>query len=269
MAREPSISKCWVRWRPGSSFPPPSNRYAKLVPSRCDCSIPSISSGGAIPTSSRTVGVMSTAWAYWRRRCPADPSDGWPGSDDAGIGHAALVHLALPALEGRVAGHRPAPRIVVVGQRPADLVDAAVHLADAGSLEVRQAPLVDGALLAALGAGAVVRDQHDDGVVGVTHVFDEVEHTPELLVGVGEEGGEALHEPLGQCRSPLVERSQAGTQAGRGVRTVPAGTHAQRELAGKRLVPPAVPPLGETAPVVLDPLRSGAWCGEWHAPVAK
>ena len=64
-----------------------------------------------------------------RHRC-RPPAGGQ--SDDAGVGDAAFVDLALPALERRVARHGPAPRVVVVAERTADLVDAAVHLVDAG-----------------------------------------------------------------------------------------------------------------------------------------
>ena len=65
---------------------------------------------------------------------------GAPGQpDDARVGDAALVDLALPALEGRVARHGPAPRVVVVAERAADLVDAAEHLDDAGAVEVGEA----------------------------------------------------------------------------------------------------------------------------------
>ena len=100
-------------------------------------------------------------------------------------------------------------------QRPTDLVDAVVHLVDAGALEVRQPALVDGPFLAALGAGAVVRDDDHHGVVGVTQVLDEGEHPADLLVGVGQEGGEALHEALGQRALALVEAVPgAGPRAG-------------------------------------------------------
>jgi hypothetical protein len=94
------------------------------------------------------------------------PGGGNPGRPmhDAGVGHAAFVDLALPALEGRVPGHGPAPRVVVVGERAADLVDPGASLR-AGRVEVLRADVVDGAVRATLGAGSVVRDQHDDGVV--------------------------------------------------------------------------------------------------------
>ena len=61
-------------------------------------------------------------------------------------------------------------------------------------------------------------------VVGVTQVIDEGEHPADLLVGVGQEGGEALHEALGERPLRSSRLSQAGTHGGRGVSTVPSGT---------------------------------------------
>ena len=45
---------------------------------------------------------------------PRDPREPRRPADDARVGDAAFVDLALPAPERRVAGHRPAPRVVVV-----------------------------------------------------------------------------------------------------------------------------------------------------------
>ena len=108
-------------------------------------STPSIASGASMPTSSSTVGRTSIACANWWRTAPVSDAAGCERgqADDAGIGDAAFVHLALPALERRVAGHRPAPRIVVVRARAADLVDARAQLAPAGARAVVQAHVVD------------------------------------------------------------------------------------------------------------------------------
>ena len=65
-----------------------------------------------------------------RRRRPRRGASREP--DDARIGDTAFVHLTLPALERRVARHRPAPRIVVVRRRAAELVDAVAELATPG-----------------------------------------------------------------------------------------------------------------------------------------
>ena len=135
---------------------------------------------------------------------------------DARVGHAALVHLALPAAERCVARHRPTPRVVVVGARPAQLVDARPQLAASGGQTVPEAGVVDRPAHAALGAGTVVGYDDHDGVVTLAELVDEREHAPDLRVGVREEAGEALHEPrvdapvlrleVGPCRYPWRAR---------------------------------------------------------------
>ena len=253
MARDPSISKCWVRWRPGArSAPRPARR-------RSWCRPGATARFRRSPLAARRRPARAPSAGCRRRgRTAGAGPPGAPAAggrrDDARVGDATLVDLALPALEGRVPRHGPAPRVVVVAQRSADLVDAPVHLLDAGALEVGEPALVDGAVLAALRAGAVVGHHHDDGVVGVTQVVDEVEHPPDLLVGVGEEGGEALHEALGE-RPLLGVEAVPARDPGRARREHGAlGDDALGQLAGEGLVAPAVPPLGEVALVALDPL---------------
>ena len=65
---------------------------------------------------------MSTAWWYWWRISPRGPrTDGQARMQ--GSAGAAVELVALPHLERRVEGHRPAGRVVVVGLRAAQLVD--------------------------------------------------------------------------------------------------------------------------------------------------
>ena len=132
------------------------------------------------------VGSTSMAWANWWRSSPRRGDAGRP-AHDARIGDAALVHLSLPTPERRVARHRPAPRVVVVGARAAQLVDAGTQLPAAGGLAVPDAGVVDRPLLTAFGAGAVVGQGDDEGVLGLSELVDEVEHPADLLVGVGKE----------------------------------------------------------------------------------
>ena len=75
---------------------------------------------------------------------------------------AALVGVLLVPLERRVAGLRPAPRVVGVAVRPADVVDAVDRLV--GRLEdaVEELHLVQDAERSALLARAVVGEQQDD-----------------------------------------------------------------------------------------------------------
>ncbi len=125
--------------------------------------------------------------------------------DDAGVRDTAFVYLALPALERCVPRHRPSPWVVRVTERSSDLVDPSEHLADPGRVEVRKATLVDGAFLSAFRAGAVVRHQDHQGLVGLSQVLNEIEHATDLLVRVREVSGKALHEALRQRSLSLVE----------------------------------------------------------------
>ena len=54
----------------------------------------------------------------------------------------------------------------------------------------------------ALGAGAVVAHDQNDRVVELAEALDEVDHPPDLCVGVLEEAGEHLHHP--RVQPPLV-----------------------------------------------------------------
>ena len=85
------------------------------MPSRCDWATPSISAGavdaGQLEHGREHVDGVGELMAD--RATGGSQTPGRP-AHDARVGHAALVHLALPPLERRVAGHGPAPRVVVV-----------------------------------------------------------------------------------------------------------------------------------------------------------
>ena len=85
--------------------------------------------------------------------------------DDERVGHAALVHLTLPAAERRVAGDRPAPRVVVMGEGPAYLVEASEPLFDRRAGDVPRTQVVERALDTTLRAGAVIGEHEDERVV--------------------------------------------------------------------------------------------------------
>ena len=103
---------------------------------------------------------------------------------------AALVAgEALPVRERRVEGPGPAGVVVVVGRRPAELVDALQVLLDRVGDVVEELVLVEGAVRAALAARAVVGDDHDDRVVELARLLEVVEEPPDLVVGVGDEAG--------------------------------------------------------------------------------
>ncbi len=174
---------------------------------------------------------------------------------NARVGDAPLVDLPLPALERGVARHRPAPRIVVMGEGAADLVDAGLHLRARRGIEVVEADVVDRPLGAAFGAGPVVRDQHHEGVVPVAGLVEELEDPAELMVRIREEGREALHE-------------QAGTHAGRGESRVSRGRSPRSSCRAKVRSRQASQP-SSNAPRYRSIQSRGAWWGEWQAPVQR
>ena len=142
-------------------------------------------------------------------------------------------------LNGRVAGHGPAPRVVVVGARAARSrrCAGASSSGPAGS-RFCEADVVDRSVGPALGAGPVVRHQDDERVVEVAGLLEEVEQPAELGVGVGEEGGEALHEP-GRHRAARRRQVVPGRHPGGPRRELGARGEAAPARAGGRRSPPA------------------------------
>ena len=161
----------------------------------------------------------------------------------------ALVGVLLVPLEGRVAGLRPAPRVVGVAVRAADVVEVVDGLLRRLQQEVEELHLVEDAERAALLAGAVVGEQHDDRVVEQVHVVEGVDEATDLVVGVLEERGERLLEAGGQAALrvgqvvPRVDARVAGRQLGVG------RDHAQLLLAGEPALAGDVPALVVAAPV--------------------
>ena len=175
-----------------------------------------------------------------------------PG-DDARIGDAALVDLALPAAERRIARHCPAPRVVVVSQWPADLAEPGEHLRWLRGVDIEHPHVVDGARGAAFCTGAIVGDDADDGVVKLTPFPDEVKHATDLLVGVRQEPREALHEASGHGPILVAERVP-GWDPGRPRRERGRGwQQAHGELALEDLLAPGIPADVEPAAVVVAP----------------
>ena len=128
-------------------------------------------------------------------------------ADDERIGHAAAIGFALPAAERRVAGVRPAPRIVVEVLRPADVVDGGEVLLQVVGHVVEELALVDRAVRPALGARAVVRDHHDQRVLVLAELLQERDQLADVVVGVLEEAGEHFHHA--RIEPALVRRQLA------------------------------------------------------------
>ena len=125
--------------------------------------------------------------------------------------------------------------------------------------------LVHDAELAALLAGAVVRQQQDDGVVEHAEALEVLEEAADLGVGVLEEGGEGLLEPgrqpalvLGQ-RVPRLDAGVAGGELGVG-RQEP-----HLDLAGEPPLAGDVPSFVEPAAPLVEVLGRGL-VGGVHGP---
>jgi hypothetical protein len=114
------------------------------------------------------------------------------------VAHAAPVGLALPPAEGRVARVGPTPRVVIEVLRSADVVDGGQLLFQAVRHVVEELVLVDRAGWTSFGAGAVVRDHHDEGVLVLAQVLQGLDELADVVVHVGEEAGEHLHHPCVQ-----------------------------------------------------------------------
>ena len=176
---------------------------------------------------------------------------------DHRVGHAAFVDLPLPTTEGRVAGDRPTPRVVVVDVGPADVVDAVQRLRDRAVHAVPGPQVVQGADRSALRAGSVVGHDHDDRVVEVAGLGQRVDDPAHLGVGVGEVAGEGLHVALVDAALVLAE-VRPGRDPGRaGGQDGVAGQQPFGLLTLEGGLPPDVPPLLEAAPIGLDPVGRG------------
>src|SRR5262249_54616295 len=112
--------------------------------------------------------------------------DGGPAYDQR-VTDAAFVGLALPAPEGRVAGEGPAPWVVSVAVRAAQVVEHGEGLGDVVWQAVEDEVLVEAAVRAALGAGAVVTERDDQRPLELTPRGEEREEAPQVVVGVREE----------------------------------------------------------------------------------
>ena len=108
---------------------------------------------------------------------------------DQRVAHAATVGVLLVALERRVAGHRPAQRVVVVQVRLANLVDVRQVFRQRVTHTVEIAQRVDRAKGRALLARAVVGDQRDHRVVEFPGLRQVIQQPTDLQVGVLEHTG--------------------------------------------------------------------------------
>ena len=79
------------------------------------------------------------------------------------------------------------------------------------------------------------------------------EHPTDLVVGVGQEGGKALHESFGEWPLTFVEAVPCGDPRWARGEHGALGDDARGELAGEGLLAPGIPTFGEPALVAVDP----------------
>ena len=117
----------------------------------------------------------------------------------------------------------------------------------------REAVLVDAAVLASLGARAVVGEDDDDGVVHEAEGLEGGDDPADLRVGVGQEAGEDLL--LAGQHAPLVRRVvvPGPHPLGPGRQFGPGRDDAIRHLPVEQTLTPGIPTLIEDAPVRIDP----------------
>ena len=195
---------------------------------------------------------MSMMCAYWVRTWPRAVIRCRPG-DDERVAGAAPVGLPLPPAERRVPGPRPAPRVVVEVLGAADLIDQLEAFLQRLLGVVEELRLVGGPGGAALGAGAVVGDDHDQRVVQLPELAQELDQPPDLVIGVGQEASEDLHHPAVQAAGGRGQRRPVGH-----VGIVPRqlrvrGYDAEFLLPGEHLLPVGVPAIVERARVPVRP----------------
>ena len=130
---------------------------------------------------------MSIAWWYWWRISPLPRASGRRPGDDARVGGAAVELIPLPHLERSVERHRPPVRVVVVGLRPAELVDHRQVRLDVVGDAVREQHLVDRAVGAALAAGPVIGHQDHQRVLPLPGFLQVVQQPADVMVGVRQE----------------------------------------------------------------------------------
>ena len=77
----------------------------------------------------------------------------------------------------------------------ADFVDAVDHVFGTTPDQIEEPKFVERAVFAAFLAGAIVGDEHDDGVIEHIDLFKEVDEPTDLVVGVIQESSEGFLHP--------------------------------------------------------------------------
>ena len=120
--------------------------------------------------------------------------------DDARVARAAVELVALPHLERRVEGHRPAVRVMVVRLGATELVEQRHIRLDRVRDSVGELHLVHRTIWPTFARSAVVRNQDDESVFEPAELLEEAEQPSDLIIGVSEES--CVH--LGHAREQLL-----------------------------------------------------------------
>ena len=182
---------------------------------------------------------------------PALRDSGRPVHDER-VAHPPAVGVLLVALERGVAGHGPAQGVVVVQVGLADGLDVLQVLGQGVADAVEVAQGVHRTKGRALLAGAIVRDQGDQGVLQAALLAQPVDQPAHLQVGVFEHAGEGGLQPH---RQPpfVVAQGVPGLHPRITIRQDGIGRHeAQGLLAGEAVGARGVPALLEDGLVAVD-----------------
>ena len=151
--------------------------------------------------------------------------------DHERVADAALVRVALEHPVGRRERDGPAGGVVVVGVRPAELVEVRQVVLDRVRPGVEELVLVDRPVRRALPRGAVVGGVEDQRVVELAGLLEVVDDPPDLVVGVLGEAGVDLGHPREQ-RLLLVGQRVPRAASRRPGLNVPLGHRIDRRQLG-------------------------------------
>ena len=171
--------------------------------------------------------------------------------DQQGCPHTACIGIPLVVLKGRVARHRPAEGIMVVGQWPTHVIESAGIVRKTGRKAIARTLMIVCPMGTSLGTRTVVRERDDQRIVPLAKVIDLLQQAPDLDVCVVHESGEYFFhsrcDPLLFCaefipdlnariprRQLLIWRQQSGLT-----------------LARQNAISRRVPPVVETAPILV------------------
>ncbi len=144
---------------------------------------------------------------------------------------------------------------MVVGVGAADLVQLRDQRRRVFGQAGQRHHLVECALGPALHGCAIVADHPDHHrVVGLADLFQGIEQPPDLVVGLGGEPGERLHQPRRHLLLVRRQRIVRGDLLGPGRELRVLRDHAERELPAEAFLAVLVPPLIELTLELVDPL---------------